>query len=251
MGYDGREEIHDGSRQGGKSTDRQGQSRRGKGHEDGKEDRCQGQESAGQSHEQGEGRGQEGCRQSSEESYEDRQKEIIEMERQIKIPQSAGFLFAFLLDAGFDECREERMRTERAGQEFRMELRAEEERMHFLRQLGDLHQMAVRRAAGEHQSLGLEIGHIGRIDLVAMPVALGNDFLAVRSTSDGPFAQSGLISAKTHTAAIAIVSQDILLGLHDVDDDILRARVHFPGIGVPEAENVAGVFDDDHLHAVA
>jgi len=70
------------------------------------------------------------------------------------------------------ELGEQGMWHQGPGQEFRVELGAEEEGVLAARQFGDLHEDAVRRAAGEDQAAFLELLDIFRVDFVAMAVAL-------------------------------------------------------------------------------
>jgi len=84
-----------------------------------------------------------------------------------------------------DEFREQRMRIKRAGDIFRVELRADEKRMvgHFHR----FHDLSIRRQAGDFQAaVGQQIA-VAVIELIAMPVPFGNDlvFFAEAAISGG------------------------------------------------------------------
>src|SRR5690606_3165968 len=74
---------------------------------------------------------------------------------------------------GGDEAGEQRMRLERAALELGVELHADEPRV--IGTLDDLREQSVGRHAREYQPALLERLAVGRIDLVAMPVTLGND----------------------------------------------------------------------------
>ena len=66
------------------------------------------------------------------------------------------------------------MWVERARLQFRMKLRAEEERMDAARELGDLHEATRRRHAGEHKPALFQALHVRRVYLKAMPMPFGD-----------------------------------------------------------------------------
>src|SRR5206468_11216122 len=76
-----------------------------------------------------------------------------------------------------DERREQRMRTRRLRFEFGMELDRDVPRM--ARQLGDLDELAVRRAAGNPAAVVGERALVEAVELVAMAVTLVNERRAV------------------------------------------------------------------------
>ena len=78
---------------------------------------------------------------------------------------------------------EQRMRPGRAGQELRVRLGRDEERV--AGQLGELHQVAVRRQAGEDQPGLLEGRTVGVVDLVPVPVPLLDQGAAVQLLAPG------------------------------------------------------------------
>lgn len=59
-------------------------------------------------------------------------------------------LFTLPLESGFDECSKQRMRRKRSGEEFRMELRAEEEWMRGSWELCNLAELAIGRFTGKY-----------------------------------------------------------------------------------------------------
>ncbi len=61
---------------------------------------------------------------------------------------------------GAEEFGEERVRRQGARLELGVELRAEHEGMHRARELGNLHQHAVGRSAGENKAGVFELLHI-------------------------------------------------------------------------------------------
>ena len=71
-----------------------------------------------------------------------------------------------------DECREKRMRRQRLGLEFRMELAADEPRM--VRHLDDFDVLAIRRAAGDAETGVGQRLFVFAIEFVAVAVPLGN-----------------------------------------------------------------------------
>ena len=75
------------------------------------------------------------------------------------------------------------MRAVRSGFQLRMRLGGNEERM--IRDLDHLHDSAVRGNAGEHHAVIAQCLPVIVVDLVAVSVALGEDFLAGQGLSLG------------------------------------------------------------------
>src|SRR5258708_8190453 len=83
----------------------------------------------------------------------------------------AEFLF-FVLQCRADECGEERVRLQRLGFEFWMELAAEEPRV--VRGLDNLDVIFIRRAPSDAQSRGDKCLLVVAVKFVAVAVALAN-----------------------------------------------------------------------------
>src|SRR5258708_34697197 len=81
----------------------------------------------------------------------------------------AEFLF-FVLQCRADECGEERVRLQRLGFKFWMELAAEEPRV--VRGLDDLDVIFIRRAPGDAQARGDQRFFVVAIEFVTVAVAL-------------------------------------------------------------------------------
>src|SRR6201991_178623 len=83
-------------------------------------------------------------------------------------------LARLVLDRRADEAGEQRMRSGRPALEFGMGLGADEERVHLGRILDELDQVPVRSRPGEFQAAFGEAITAGVVDLIAMPMPLGN-----------------------------------------------------------------------------
>ena len=70
-----------------------------------------------------------------------------------------------------NEARKQRMRLQWLRFEFRVELAAQEPRM--VRQLGNLHEVSVRRIAGEFHAVAADDFFIFPVELIAMAVSFG------------------------------------------------------------------------------
>ena len=96
---------------------------------------------------------------------------------------SYGPIFVFfMLDGGTDEGGEERMRFERLGLEFRMELAAEEPWM--IGSFDDLDVVFVGSAAGDAKAGAGENFLVVAIEFVAMPMTLADFELAVSAIGE-------------------------------------------------------------------
>src|SRR5712691_564300 len=89
----------------------------------------------------------------------------------------AGELPGLVPMAGLDEARKQRVRRERPRLEFRVELHREVPWV--IRQLGNLHELAVPGAARDLQPGGAYRLFVETVELVAMPVPLVNQRNAV------------------------------------------------------------------------
>ena len=86
------------------------------------------------------------------------------------------------------------MRTIWSGFQLRMRLGGNEERM--IRDLDHLHDSAVRGNAGEHHAVIAQCLPVIVVDLVAVSVALVDDFLAVKGISLGILIQDTGVGAQ-------------------------------------------------------
>ena len=86
------------------------------------------------------------------------------------------------------------MWTVRSGFQLRMRLGGNEERM--IRDLDHLHDSAVRGNAGEHHAVIAQCLPVIVVDLVAVSVALVDDFLAVKGISLGILIQDTGVGAQ-------------------------------------------------------
>ena len=92
------------------------------------------------------------------------------------------------------KSQEWRRRAARSGFHLRMELRSEEEGMPLY--LADLHQIPI--GAGEDHALLLDLGDVGGIDLVAVPVPLHNLIGAIDPVRQAALLEVGGIIAQAH-----------------------------------------------------
>src|SRR3984885_7369486 len=83
-------------------------------------------------------------------------------------------LARLVLDRRADEAGEQRMRSRRAALQFGMSLGADDEGMHLRRILDELDQVPVGRRAGEFQAALGDAVPVRVVDLIAMPMPLGN-----------------------------------------------------------------------------
>src|SRR3989344_733891 len=143
------------------------------------------------------------------------------------------------------------MRTEERRLEFRMELARQEERVFLFRQFGDFHQHAVGRCGGKYQPGILQILDIGRIDFIAMAMALEDAAGTIGSVRDRFRHELRFIMPETHRRAVIFLTQILFLGWHNIHDRIRRIRTDLGGMGAFPSQYMAGVFDDHQLHTVA
>ncbi len=80
-----------------------------------------------------------------------------------------------------------------------MRLRGDVIRVDLLGQLHELHQGAVRGGAGEDQSRLGELIAVGVVDLVAVPVALGDQRAAVGLRDHGALEKAGSVRSSAGT----------------------------------------------------
>ena len=91
-----------------------------------------------------------------------------------------GDVVVQLADGGEDEAEERGRGAEGTGGVLGVELRGHKVRVVLALELEDLHALGLVVVADKDQALGLEVFEVGRVDLVAMSVALGDLVLAVQ-----------------------------------------------------------------------
>ncbi len=138
------------------------------------------------------------------------------------------------------------MGCRRLGLVFRVELRADKPRM--IMEFEDLDEGAVGARAGESNAGGFEGRAQIIIDFIAVAVALGDLAFAVDGADVRVVGEFAEIGTQAHGAAFVF---DVLLCIEEMDDGMRRVGDEFRGVGVLPAADVAGVFDEGHLHAEA
>ena len=112
----------------------------------------------------------------------------------------------------------------------------------------DFDEGAVRARAGKNDAGGFE-GRAKRVvDLITVSVAFGNLASGVDLAGVGVVAEFAEIGTEAHGAAFVL---NRFLAVDEMDDGMCRVRAKFGGVGVRPAADVAGVFDEGHLHAEA
>ena len=110
--------------------------------------------------------------------------------------------------------------------------------------LDDLHTGAIRRAAAQHHSfLGYAV-EVVVVELVTVPVAFGDLPTAVEFDREGVVQQDTRICAQTHRPAFSRRFSD----LHQVNHGMRRGSIELRGIRAGKAADIAGKFNDRHLH---
>src|SRR5205823_6294722 len=110
------------------------------------------------------------------------------------------FRFGLVGERGPYEAAEDRMAIERTGFELRVELAGEEPRM--VGELDDLDEVLVWRQPREHQAFFFELPAKLVVELVAMPVALGDLLLAVEPLRERAVRKHAWIGAEPHRGAL-------------------------------------------------
>ena len=114
--------------------------------------------------------------------------------------------------------------------------------------LDGLHDVAVRRQAGEHEPLFLHERAVVVVELVPVAVALGDVQRAVALRHFRAGHDVARICAEAQRAAL--VDLIALVG-HEVDDLVRATLVELAGVGVGEAADGACKLDDRDLHTQA
>src|ERR1019366_6039919 len=151
-----------------------------------------------------------------------------------------------VLIGGPNERLEQGMRFHRLTLELGMELAAEIPRM--VGDFADLDVGLVRRLAGDSQPGGFQAVLVFPVELVTVPVALVDFAHAIGAVGVTVLGQPAGPAAQPHGAA-EIVHAFQFPQLED--HAVRRSGVEFGGIGARQAAHVAGVFDDQGLHAQA
>src|SRR5262249_34673558 len=100
-----------------------------------------------------------------------------------------------------DERREQRVGTVGTALELRMRLRGDEERVQGRLQLHELDETVVGgRSRADHAGI-LERAAVPVVELVAVPVTLVDDLLAVRRLDERSLVELGGVRAEPHRAA--------------------------------------------------
>ncbi len=142
------------------------------------------------------------------------------------------------------------MRAKRTGLQFRVELRSEEKRMFGARQLGDFHQVVIRRKARKNEAVFCQGADMRGIHFVTMAMALGNKMFAVRAERDGSGGERCGICSEPHGCAVIFGGQILLLFRHNIDHRMRRLGIDLRGIRPVQPRDVPREFDDSKLHAV-
>ncbi len=143
-----------------------------------------------------------------------------------------------------DEVAEERVRLQRLGFEFGVELAAEEEGVRG--DFDDLDVGGVGRGAGEAEACAGEDGFVLAVELVAVTVALADFCFAVGVGGEGVGLHDAVPGSEAHGATHLFNSGELA---EFVDDAVRGGGVELAGVGVLEAAYIAGVLDAGGLHA--
>src|SRR6202162_959925 len=136
-----------------------------------------------------------------------------------------------------------------------MELRGHEPR--GARQFNDLDQPVVREA--RKPEAGMLIGfQVVVVELIAVPVALGDLIAAIEIARQSSWLQLYVLRAQAHGAAelraliprLRVVRTVLLFG-DQRDDPVRRGAIELGAVGIRQLEHVAAVFDDRELHPQA
>ena len=146
-----------------------------------------------------------------------------------------------------DELAEERRRPRRPRLELGMELRGDEPWV--VGQLDDLDEPALLERPADHEARVDELLAVGVVDLVAVPVTLGDHRLVAVHLARARFlGQLDGLRAEAHRAAEIL---DLLLLRQQVDDRERRLGIHLGRVGAVEAADVTRELGDRDVHAEA
>ena len=148
------------------------------------------------------------------------------------------------LERRADEVAEERRRPHRARLELRVELAGDEPRV--VGQLDDLDEPALLVRARDDEARVDEPRPEVVVDLVAMPVALVDDRLAVRVARPRALGELDRLRAEPHRAAEIL---DLLLLGQQVDHRIRRLGIHLGRVRAVQPDDVPRELGDGDVHA--
>src|SRR3989344_1649620 len=133
---------------------------------------------------------------------------------------------------------------------FRVELSSEEKGVDTPWQFSNFAKTPVWRHAREDHTCFLKLLNIFRIDLIAMPVSLGNFISFVSFMSESSPLQYGGVGTETHSASEFIIFYLLFLVRHHIYYGISSFFIYFSSISPFEPYNVSRVLDNRHLHAI-
>lgn len=132
-----------------------------------------------------------------------------------------------------------------------MELDTDVVRVVLVRQLNDLHTLALVVLSNKVQSLLGQAVDVLRVNLITVTMALENLLLTtVKSAELGPFA-TRLEVGRTHSQAHSTTEMGLATFWHEDNDGVGGRIVDLNGVGVLKTKNVAGVFNNGNLHSQA
>src|SRR5678816_4508501 len=160
-------------------------------------------------------------------------------------------------ERGVDERLEKRVAAPGRRLELRMELDADEPRVHARRQLDDLGELLALRDRRDHKTRVREPVEVVLVGLVAMAMTLGQD-VAVDLVRERPGLDVGALRAEAHRAAeigLGIARLDRAVAVFPFVDQgdhrMLGLGIELGAVGAGEAGLVARVLDRRDLHAEA
>ena len=115
-------------------------------------------------------------------------------------------------------------------------------------QLHRFHQPSIGGQARQGQAGGRQRLPIFVVELVAVAVTLGNLSHAVAALHGRARADEARIAAQAQRAALI---HRITLAGHVIDNLVQPLRSKLAGVGICDAQHMAGIFDHCHLHAQA
>ena len=145
-----------------------------------------------------------------------------------------------------DEGPEQRVRFERLGLEFRMELAGQGPGM--IGQFADFHVDPVGSLAGDAQPRRGQDRFVFPVELEAVPVALADLARAIGALRKAALGQQAVVGAQAHGPAQLIAPLQLP---QLVDDAVRRGGIEFAGIRALQPADVAREFDDHGLHTQA
>src|SRR5207253_4444281 len=138
------------------------------------------------------------------------------------------------------------MRPARPGIELGMELGRQKPRM--MLQLDDLDQTTVRRDSAQHEAVLDEPITIGIVQFVAVPMPFVHFELAIGFKGSRALLDRARITSQAHGAALVF---DAALIVHEINNGRWALRQEFGAVGVAQAGNISGKFNDRALHPKA